>query len=168
MATGVNGKFSSTSGKYFSNTVSETSLSPCQPSLQEGSQAQDTAILQQREMVKMDHPGREALSSINEWMSRTPMGSVLLIGDERDLWRSTRRNELLALDRSGCDDLLSAWMTNSATTWFHWAVGRHFKAGTYMMCLARMDLTVNRNQSLPTSWETPSTTLKRTYLAAHR
>ena len=78
----------------------------------------------------MVNPGPEALSSINEWMSRTSMGSVYLIGEDRDLWKSTQRQELLALDRSGCDDLLSAWMTNSATTWFHWAVGRYFKAGS--------------------------------------
>lgn len=97
----------------------------------EGLPAQDTAILQQKELVKMVNPGREALSSVNEWMFRRSMGCICLIGPDRDLWSLTRREELLALDRSGCDDALSAWMTNSATTWFHWAVGRYFKAGRF-------------------------------------
>jgi hypothetical protein len=98
--------------------------------LSESSRALDTAIIQQKELVKMVYPGRGALSSIKEWMSRPSMGSVHLIGPDRDLWNSTQPQELLALDRNGCDDFLSAWMSNSATTWFHWVVGRYFKAIT--------------------------------------
>lgn len=59
------------------------------------------------------------------------MGFVQLIGPDQDLWKSTAPQELLALDRSGCDDLLSSWMTNSATTWFHWAAGRYLKEGKF-------------------------------------
>lgn len=88
------------------------------------------AILQQKAMAEMDSPGHEVLSFMNEWMSRPSMGSVYLLERDRSVWKSTPREELLALDRSRCDDLLSKWMTNSATTWFHRAIGRHFKAST--------------------------------------
>lgn len=90
-------------------------------------QQYNMAILQQKAMAEMDSPGHEVLSFMNEWMSRPSMGSVYLLERDRSVWKSTPREELLALDRSRCDDLLSKWMTNSATTWFHRAIGRHFK-----------------------------------------
>lgn len=131
MVIGDNGNSASAFGRSSTTTVSQGLVFRDKVSRSRSSYAQDTAVIQQKELVKMVSPSPEALSSINEWMTRTSMGSVYLIGEDRHLWKTTERLELLALDRSGCDDLLSAWMTNSATTWFHWAVGRYFKAGCH-------------------------------------
>lgn len=91
----------------------------------------NTAILQQREIVKMEPPGRLALSLLRQWMESPKMGTVYLTGHDSDLWRCTPPHELLALDRRGHDDLLSAWLTKFVRGWLDPTLGRFFKVGIH-------------------------------------
>jgi len=87
----------------------------------------DTAVLQQKELVKLQPPGRLSLTIMREWAESEKMGSILLIGSERELWEKTKPHDLLALKRREQDDLLSTWMTKLVRSWLHPAIGRFFK-----------------------------------------
>ena len=87
----------------------------------------DTAILQQKELVKLEAPSSLALSAIKDWMESPRMGWVYLLGPDKDLWRKADVYELLALKRREHDDLLSLWMTKFVRAWLHPTIGRHFK-----------------------------------------
>ena len=88
---------------------------------------EDTAILQQKELVKLQPPGTLALSHLIDWMESPKMGTVYLLGLERDLWTKTQPYELLALKRREHDDLLSSLITKIVRAWLHPAIGRYFK-----------------------------------------
>lgn len=96
------------------------------------SQIEDTAILQQKDIVKIQTPSQLALSLVNQWMKASNMGNIYLTGDDSHLWKTTPAVDLLALDRREHDDLLSSWMTKLVRTWLHPAIGRYFKVSLFI------------------------------------
>lgn len=93
---------------------------------------EDTAILRQREIVKMQPPSRLSLSLAIKWMKASNMGNVYLTGDDSHLLENTSPQELLALDRREHDDLLSSWMTTFVRIWLHPTIGRYFKVSMHI------------------------------------
>lgn len=76
--------------------------------------------------MRLPRPTDEALSAINQWMIRPDLGNITLEDADKDLWATTRSEELLALEKRDFEDPLSSWVTNSATSWFHRSIGRYF------------------------------------------
>ncbi|ERF75969.1 hypothetical protein EPUS_01335 [Endocarpon pusillum Z07020] len=101
----------------------------------------NTAILQQKELVKLDAPSSLALSAIKDWMESPRMGWVYLLGPDKDLWRKADVYELLALKRKEHDDLLSLWMIKFVRAWLHPMIGRHFKRDKSAQFMERSILT---------------------------
>lgn len=103
----------------------------------------DAALLQQLNLAKVHGPSRQALSLLNKWMKNPSRGNIRLFGEDSHIWTATTESELLALERRGCDDPLSSWITSFITNWFHRTIGKHIN-----VCLA-----VHHNRTLLTALE---------------
>ncbi|KUJ12860.1 uncharacterized protein LY89DRAFT_755993 [Mollisia scopiformis] len=68
------------------------------------------------------------LSFLNEWMSRTDMGNVYLLGNDSTIWTdSALRPDLVTLKSRTNDDLFYRWISEKIIKRFHRLLGHRFK-----------------------------------------
>ena len=82
-------------------------------------------------MVKMEPPGRFALSELQQWMQSPSIGNVYLRGKIGRVWKDTKASDMLALIREESDDLLSLWIAKAARHWLQPLYTKIFKVRTF-------------------------------------
>ena len=86
----------------------------------------DHALMQQNTTCKFPRPHKEDLHFLQDWMKAVPEGNVMLIGPDKDIWRSYGWSELVALDVEPMEEPITSWMSRRVTN-FHNIIGKHLK-----------------------------------------
>jgi hypothetical protein len=82
-------------------------------------------VLQYSQIAKLPEPNPRDLKSLQEWMKRPSMGSVFLIGRDRNVWNYGQ--DLIALKPSAPGNKFSAWLVDTLTPLYHYTLGRYHK-----------------------------------------
>lgn len=79
----------------------------------------DEAILQQKEMARLDRPSGHDLRFLKEWIRRDDLGKVDLIGADSDIWTHTKASDLLAIRVREHEGPFSEWVSDKVVWWIH-------------------------------------------------
>jgi hypothetical protein len=94
----------------------------CHPRL---SHVIDDAVLHYSQIAKLPEPKPRDLKSLQEWMKRPSMGSVFLIGRDRNVWNHGQ--DLIALKPSAPRNKFSSWLVDNLTPLYHFTLGRYHR-----------------------------------------
>ncbi|PMD16822.1 hypothetical protein NA56DRAFT_579789 [Hyaloscypha hepaticicola] len=83
------------------------------------------ATLLERKMAKLPEPNPRDLKGLQEWMKRPSIGSVFLIGRDRNVWNYGE--DLSALKPSAPGNKFSAWLVDTLTPLYHHTLGRYHR-----------------------------------------
>ena len=85
----------------------------------------DEAVVLYSEMASLSSPSPRDLAILQEWMQRPTMGSVFLIGRDRNVW--SHGQDLIALKGRDSSNKFSLWIIDTLTPMYHYAFGRYYK-----------------------------------------
>ena len=79
----------------------------------------DEAIIQQKELARLDQPSGHDLKFLQEWMRRDDLGAVDLIGRDSEIWSHSKPSDLLAIRVREHEGLFSEWVSDKVVWWLH-------------------------------------------------
>lgn len=85
----------------------------------------DEAVVLCSEIASLSSPSPRDLAILQEWMQRPTMGSVFLIGRDRNVW--SHGQDLIALKGRDSRNRFSNWIVDKLTPLYHYAFGRYYK-----------------------------------------
>jgi hypothetical protein len=103
------------------------SLEPCRQDEDFAQKNTDEAVVLYSEMASLTDPLPRDLNILQEWMQRPSMGSVFLIGRDRNVW--SHGQDLVALKRPASNNKFSAWLIETLTPLYHYTFGKYHRVG---------------------------------------
>ena len=88
-------------------------------------QAGDEAVLLWSEISKLQSPHPKDLSNLQEWMRRPSMGSVFLVGRDRNVWALGK--DLIAVRAKSSDNKVFRLLADTFTPLYHHTMGKYHK-----------------------------------------
>jgi hypothetical protein len=88
----------------------------------------DEAVVLHSKMASLSTPSPRDLAILQEWMQRPTMGSVFLIGRDRNVW--SHGQDLVALKARDSSNRFSNWIVDKLTPLYHYTFGRYYKVAS--------------------------------------
>lgn len=89
---------------------------------------EDETLFYQSTLTALHKPNHRDLGFLQQWMRRSDMGGVYLVGQDSDTWSDPDLSDLVALQARHADDPFTTWVTDKAVHWWHRVVGRYLRA----------------------------------------
>lgn len=77
--------------------------------------------------MDQDSPNKCDVEFLRRWFKDKNMGDYPLVGEDSDLWKTSRPSELVALKARKAEDPLSTFFLRRVYLWWHDCIGYRFK-----------------------------------------